>query len=233
MKNTYSFSRLNSFDECYQMFDYNYVQGERGEANFFNEMGSLAHLVLELYDRGKIADPAKAFATGYKKRVRPHEVDWHETWYMQTFLFFLNWKGHKEDSVWIEEHNVIDYGGFKFQGYVDRMYKDEGFVIQDYKISKPFTKKDIAKKSRQLYLYSSFVKERFGEFPTDLSFFFFRLNKKINIKFNKRDYEEAVEWMHRTVELIELGVKTESKDGCDYFCESVCSFRNICEIKYG
>jgi len=199
VKNTYSFSRLNSFDECYQMFDYNYVQGERGEANFFNEMGSLAHLVLELYDRGKIADPAKAFATGYKKRVRPHEVDWHETWYMQTFLFFLNWKGHKEDSVWIEEHNVID----------------------------------IAKKSRQLYLYSSFVKERFGEFPTDLSFFFFRLNKKINIKFNKRDYEEAVEWMHRTVELIELGVKTESKDGCDYFCDSVCSFRNICEIKYG
>lgn len=228
----YSFSRLNSFWECSLAFKYNYEDNLEGEANFFNEMGSLCHIVLELYDRGKITDPLKAFQTGYVKRVRDHEEEWHENWYLDCYKFFRDWKGHDNESIWIEEHGLHDFG-FKFQGYVDRMYKDDrGYIIQDYKISKPFAKKDRKAKTRQLYLYSSFVKERFGEFPACLSFFHFRQNKVVEIEFNHKDYLEAVDWATECVRKIEEKEDHWTKDGYDYFCQAVCSFRNICEIKY-
>jgi len=212
------------------MFKYNYVDELKGEANFFNEMGSLAHLIFELNDKGKITDCGKAWETGYIKRVRGHEQEWYESWYMDCYSFFKSWNGHEQEATWIEEHSVSDFGDFLFQGYVDRLHLGEkGFVITDYKVSKPFLKKDIVKKRRQLYLYSLFVKEKLGEYPAELSFFFFRQNKKLNFDFNKSDYNEAKDWAKRTFERIQKEEELLIKDGNDYFCSSVCSFRNICE----
>jgi len=231
MKKTYSFSRLSSWDECSLMWKYNYEDNLEGEDNFFNEMGSLCHLIFEGVDRGKITDPLKAFQTGYKKRVRPHQEEWYESWYLDCYKFFRNWKGHDKKSVWAEQYCKFDFGDFYLQGYVDRMYYDKGYVIQDYKISKPFAKKDEKKKLRQLYLYCLFVKERFGEFPRELSFFFFRQNKIVRFPFNEADYNEAIGWAREKVMEIESGVWGDAKEGTDYFCQEVCSFRNICEIK--
>lgn len=242
-KPIYSFSRLTTYEDCQLAFRYNYLDGLKGEDNFFNEIGLLGHAIFEAYDKHPKMfkrDLGKVFETAYNKRVRPHGQEWHETWFMDCYLFFKNWKGFKEPFVWCEDRGVHDFGDFLFQGYVDRMHKtDTGYAIFDYKVSKPYTKKDLVKKQRQMYLYSTFVKDKFGEFPSSLNFFHFRQNKINTITFNKKDYDEAVDWAKRTVEMIEKQkeeLKTTDmylhKDAdSDYFCQEICSFRNICEVK--
>lgn len=237
-KKVYSFSRLSAWDSCKLSFRYKYLDGIKGEDNWFSRFGTFAHLIFEMIDRGKMP-PRKAWdvwTRHYQKRVLnngAHEFPWMAKWYDDASNFFFTFKGFRTSAKYIEQYIEIDRGNYILRGYIDRGSDDiGGSVLCDYKSSNPFSTEDVLKKRRQLYLYSAYEKEKAGSFPKELIFLFFRKNEYLRIPFNEDDYNEAWAWADRTV------LEIEEKTACaeteypptvsDFFCKTICDYRNTC-----
>lgn len=234
--NTYSFSRLSSWDTCKRAWKNNYIDGNRGEDNFFNTFGTLGHSVFERVDRNEILS-SQAFQewdSRYEAEVVAHTHKWMDGWKRDADTFFKNFKGWSTEAVWVEEHFVIDAGGFMFQGHVDRLgrAKDGSLIITDYKCAKPYEGTQLREKARQLYLYSIAVKQKFGEWPKKLVFFHFKDNVATSIPFKLEGVSEAVEWADRMVQEIENYEGDYPMQDNKYFCEAVCGYRNTCEKRF-
>ena len=206
-------------------------------AGFFNTFGTLGHSVFEKIDRGELA-PTRAYEewnSRYAAEVVPHTVGWMDNWKREADRFFQNFKGWKTEPVWVEHHFVLDMDGYKFQGYVDRlgMAANGDLIITDYKCAKPYTGTNLKEKARQLYLYAGAVYAESGKWPTKLIFFHFRQNLPVIIPFKEADFEEAMEWMDRTVRDIENYSGSYPMQDNGYFCEAVCGYRNTCEKRHG
>jgi hypothetical protein len=106
-------------------------------------------------------------------------------------------------------------------------------IIVDHKSKGQFnSKKEQHKYARQLYLYSIYIKNKYGKFPQKLIFNMFRKCKTVIIPFNDNDYQEAIKWMKDTVDAIEGCFEFEPKFN-DYTCWNICNHRETCEYKVG
>jgi RecB family exonuclease len=236
--NTFSFSRLTSWNTCKGAWNRNYNLNDKGEDNWFSRFGTLAHDIFEKVDREEIpADYACAeWSSRYKAEVllgaEVHDVEWQNKWCEEATRFFLTFKGWRTEVVWIEEHVEIDRGAFKFQGYVDRLsiLPSGDYSMQDYKTSKVYTGETLREKARQMYLYSAAVKERFGVFPKNLIFMHFRQNAPVIIPFKEADYFEAWDWAAKTVAEIEAYEGDYPLTDNGYFCKAICNYRNSCPV---
>jgi RecB family exonuclease len=233
---TYSFSRLSSWDTCKHAWKRNYIEGDRGEDNFFNTFGTLGHSVLEKVDRKEIT-PQQAFqewVSRYYDEVVPHTEEWMDGWKFKADKFFVNFKGWRTEAVWIEEHFTIEMDGFLFQGYVDRLGRTSSgdLILTDYKCSKPYEGEKLKEKARQLYLYSIAVNRAFGKWPSKMVFMHFKDNVPVTVPFRYDDMLEAVMWADRTVKDIETYSGDYPMQDNGYFCEAVCGFRNTCEKRF-
>ena len=233
-KKVYSYSRLTTFEQCPKQWFYSYIDEIGGETNFYANYGLFAHFLFEAVDKGKIA-PSECeglWRDYYDKRVldiSPEIPPWADKWKADGFWFWQDFDGLEEETVWAEKHFVLDFGGFKFQGHIDRLKvnKDGDFGMVDYKSSKPFKGKDIESKSRQLYLYARAVKEKFGKYPKTLEFWHFRQNKRTLVPFSLKDYNKAVKWAKGVVKDIESEGDWQANPN-HFFCRSLCDFRLIC-----
>lgn len=232
----YSFSRLSSWDTCKHAWKRNYIEGDKGEDNFFNTFGTLGHSVFEKIDRGQLA-PAQAYeewSARYAAEVVPHTRGWMDNWKAGADRFFQNFKGWRTEPVWVEEHFVLDMDGYRFQGYVDRlgMAANGDLIMTDYKCAKPFTGDKLKEKARQLYLYAGAVQKRFGEYPKRLIFFHFVQGVPTIVPFKMEDLDEAAQWADRTVRDIETYSGNYPMEDNGYFCDAVCGYRNSCEKRF-
>lgn len=227
-KKTYSFSRLTTFTQCPLQYNYRYNDKvEVDDSNFFSELGSFGHLLLEAYDRGKIKKEDLELAYWRfldKKVVTPPPFPIERAWKQQTGDFFSEFKGFSTPAIGIEREFVIEFDTFKLKGFIDR---ETDNAIIDYKISNPFPKKKLKEKRRQLYLYAAAYKEKWGKFPDYLYFYFFRKQKVETIKFVEKDFKEAVDWATEQVAIIEA-TKTYPARIDEGFCKNLCSYRSIC-----
>lgn len=237
-KSTYSFSRLSSWETCKRAWKNNYINGDRGEDNFFNTFGSLAHSVLEKIDRKEL-DPKDAFqewSTRYASEVVLPEgyPKWMDNWKSDADNFFMMFQGWRTEAIWIEEHIKIERPNYTFQGFVDRLGKTKqgDLIMTDYKCAKPYTGSTLKEKARQMYLYSGAVNDKFGQFPSKLIFFHFRQNFPQIIPFKMEDYLEAWDWADRTVAEIEAYEGDYPMTDNGYFCEAVCGYRNTCTKQF-
>lgn len=229
-KQTYSFSRLDSWNQCPLQWKYNYLDKLPQLSNFFSELGSYMHLLLEAYDRGKIpADRlSEVFDKHYRRRVHtPPPFPIEDKWKSEVYWEFNKFRGFSKPAIGIERDILIDYGDFFLRGFIDR--EVEGGII-DYKVSKPFDKKKLEHKKKQLYLYSRAYKEKWGKYPEKLYFFFFRVGKITEIDFDIKDYNKAVKWARNMVKEIESATEYPAKIDKG-FCNNLCGFRNICTDK--
>lgn len=225
---TYSFSRLSTIETCPKSFEYKYVLGESEEGNWFSDLGSFGHLLLELYDRGKIKNLGFVYRKYLRKRVQLPTFTWAHKWEQQCQDFFDTFNGWSSDAVWIEKYLNFPIDDFNLQGFVDRAsYTKRGFTIVDYKVANVFKGDKLRQKARQLYLYAYGTKQEIGEYPRDLIFYHFRQKTPVIIPFKEKDMIEAVDWAKRMVEKIRT--EKEYKHNFDkFFCENICSFRKIC-----
>lgn len=239
-KQTFSFSRLSSWDTCKHAWNRNYNLNDRGETNWFARFGSLAHSIFEKIDLGQL-DPKDGY-TEWSSRYTAevllgedrHEVDWMDKWKSEADSFFKGFTGGRTKAIWVEKHIVIERPNYIFQGYVDRISQlpNLEYMITDYKCGNVYKGDDLKKKARQLYLYSGGVEKEFQQYPSKLMFFHFRKKAPVVIPFKMEDFEEAWDWADRMVAEIEAYEGNYPMKNNGFFCSAICNFRNTCTKQF-
>lgn len=140
----------------------------------------------------------------------------------------------------VEEEARFSVSGIPFVGYIDRIdrLKSGGLRIVDHKSRKLKPRSGRAKPTkndqeldeylRQLYLYSIFVEQEYGELPKTLALNCFRTGTFIEEPFSREAYQNAISWAEQSVASI---TKEEDFAPCmDYFlCNYLCEMQEKCE----
>ena len=247
----YSYSQLNSFDQCRYGFYLQRIEGLTEEAsNAFAERGSLIHDLLdqwakkiltkeqmiEEYERRyseevKTAWPRVLAAKGYARKAYENGIEFLEN--------FDEFKGYEVLSA--EEKFKLDLpltnGETRpFVGVVDMILRENktgDIIVCDHKSkSLQSFKRDEDEMYRQQLLYSTYIIQKFGDFPASLMFHLFNEGGvKPQRLFSKEEYNEALDWATKQI----LGMEECSvidwlvcKENPDYFCWNICGARKSC-----
>lgn len=238
----YSFSKLSCFNQCKYQFFLKYIAKASKENNAFAEFGKFVHEILERYAKGELAvfelsDIYKdEFCLAISENFPYNKyTDLKEKYYIDGLNFFNSFSGLEDyEILGVEEKfktNIDDE--FLFIGIIDLILKDKAgnLIIRDWKSKNKFkSKKEMDEYAKQLYLYSIYVKEKYGKYPDKLEFGLFRSNEIQSIDFNKNDFDNANKWMIETVKEIEQCDRFEEYTDF-YYCNNLCEFRNLCELK--
>lgn len=213
------------------------------EPNAFAEYGGFVHEILEDYANGKLAEYElldkyiEEFDVSVTVDFPPNNfADLRESYYNGGYAYFENFDGFdylvsNAKILGVEEEFVVDFGDFKLKGFIDLILEDENgdIIIVDHKSKKEIkTKADKRKYGRQLFLYSKYVKSKYGKFPKELIFNMFRGGTTLRLSFNEADYEEAIEWARKQVATIESTTEWPPTQD-QFFCSYLCDFRNSCD----
>ena len=234
---TWSYSRLRAYEDCGYGFFLNYIEEEEEIKHFYAEYGSLMHRILERFYSGAITkDQALSmFMTGFVLDL-PDEVkpSIAEKYYQQGKEYLSSLEMPKEKIIGIEEKFDFKVGDYPFIGFVDLLLEDEdGLIVQDHKsrILRRGTKKqdeEFNSFTRQLYLYSTGIEQRYGRLPKKLRFNCFRNGTLLEEVFDKDKYKETQQWALNTIKKIEQ--ESEWKPSLEWFkCNYICGFSDSCE----
>lgn len=247
----YSYSQLSSFDECKYGFYLQRIEGIEEEAsNAFAERGSLVHDLLdrwakkiltkeqmiEEYER-RYSDevttswPRLLAAKGYAKKAYESGIQ-----FLENFDEFKGYEVLSAEEKFQIELPLPNGETRPFVGIVDMMLreiKSGDLIICDHKSkSLQSFKKDEDKMYRQQLLYTAYVKEKYGEYPSALMFHLFNESGvKPQRLFSVADYNEALEWAAKQIKGIEEYTVLDwlmCKEKADYFCWNLCSARKQC-----
>ena len=155
----------------------------------------------------------------------------------------LDWIPEEFDIVGVEENVKFKIGDHDFVGIVDLLLRNKesgGYVIIDHKSSRyPFGKNgkplkacedQIEHYENQLYLYAEAIKQKYGTYPVQLTWNYFKAGKWYSIPFVESDLKKSIEWATSIISQIQKDESFESKE--DYFfCNNLCEFRETCEYK--
>ena len=231
---TYSFSKVNTFLTCPYSFHAGYNLKVEQFQNGWGVGGTWSHEVLQMINEKKIT-PAESLAVwdgGVPNLHFPFMTSSYVSKYIEGTRSFFNWfSGVTDEILGVERHFLIDIDGISFQGLIDlETRSNEGVMkVIDWKFAAEsgFRGAKLKEKQRQLYLYSIAFKEKFGEYPSELFFYLCLSKKAIKIKFNKKDLQEAIDWLKAGVAQIEDA--TEYPKQPQYFmCKNLCGI-TICE----
>ena len=243
MTTVWSFSRFSLFEECPRAYYFTYCVEPRLEElpNAYSEYGTLGHALLDEYAMGFLL--AEELGDEYDKRyldyVRskfpPFPKGYAEKAYSSGLEYFKNFTGYGEqyEIVSSEQKFTTEIAGHKFTGIVDLILKDKatgGFIVVDHK-SKSLSrmKADKKKYMRQLYLYCTYIQEKYGVFPTELRFNLFKEGGAIvSEPFDETTYHATVQWMVDLIQEIEGTTEYPEKDKNDMFCQYICGARRAC-----
>ena len=247
----YSYSQLSSFDECRYGFYLRRIEGiENPASNAFAERGSLIHdlldkwakkiltkeQMLEEYERRYsnevvTAWPRMLAAKGYAKKAYETGIQFLEN--------FDEFKGYEVISA-EEKFNIqlpLSNGETRpFVGIIDMMLREESsgdIIICDHK-SKSLQSFNKSKDEmyRQQLIYSAYVKEHYGDYPSKLMFHLFNEGGvKPEKLFSKEEYDQAIEWATKQITGIEESSVLDwlvCKEKSDYFCWFLCDAKNQC-----
>jgi hypothetical protein len=252
-KVVYSWSKLNNFytaskgDGCYFCFYKQYVEGDRGEGNYFTEYGLLLHETIEKLHKNQIFawdiedelnkglnnfqyyPPFKKMGDSYRNAIFEFfDPDTFEQVFKDYEIL------ESEESV---EFNVDD---IILKGFPDLVanHKQHGFVIADYKSSKKYEGSKLKDNIRQLYLYSIPIYEKYGRYPDNLIYIYPREKgqKEFVYPFDMDKLEETKQWVRDMVAAIERHEDWEPRCNNvditkDFYSMNLCNFRNSCTYR--
>ena len=255
---TWSFSSVNSYENCPKCFYLSYLQDPplEKDQNAFAQWGSHGHSLFERYVNGELElyEMGETYEKEYDEKVTlrfpPNKyVDLNESYHDKGKEYFETWEGFPDSWELVESEREIhlDIEGNTFIGFIDLIVKDKNtgrYIVVDHKSKSKF-KNDQEKEeyARQLYLYALYIKAEYGEFPSHLIFNMFRANDVVTIEFDHDALENAVEWFKTTIEKIKKDNKFEDKIAIEYkkkgkplkqykkddfFCSNLCSVRSWC-----
>ncbi len=220
-------------------FKLTYIDHVQKEGNAFSDYGSLAHKLLEEYEKGEI--PYFLLAEEYKARYDevvshpfpPFPKGMGQKYYEQGLEYFQNFEGFGDqyEILDVEEKFTIEIGGYPFVGVVDLILRDkqtDQIIVVDHKSkSKKSMHKEQEIYRRQLYTYAAFVKEKYGKFPSKLKFNMFKDNYWIEEDFNEQEYDDTIQWVVGTIEAI-LHEPDWLVCPSSFYCRFICSVFSGC-----
>jgi hypothetical protein len=142
------------------------------------EYGAYLHQLLEKWAKGEleIFELLTEFENGYEINVPTpfpylrNKKYMGDDYYYDAIDFFTDFDGIGDyEILGIEDHFEIQIEDFIFNGYIDLILKDKNdqLIVWDWKSKKSFKDAEEEKHyRRQLYLYSYYVKEKYGKFPS-------------------------------------------------------------------
>lgn len=247
----FSFSKLNSFHGCKYSYKLTYLDGIRGVGNGFSDLGSFVHNILERYLSGEIEqeEMVKVFADEFDENVengvelktfsekskKVFVKDLTESYKEQCASFLSKFNGFNgQKVVGIEENfNIMVKINDKIMilnGFIDAVVQDENgdITIIDFKSKSKFaSKKELKEYARQLYMYSIWIKHKYGKFPKELQFVQFRIDHVEKMEFNVEDYEEMLNWICETS--VEIDDEEFFAPSCDkFFANNLCGHSQYC-----
>ena len=210
----WSFSSVNTYNQCPQAFKYGYLDALPKINNAFSDWGTFMHSILERYFRGELEffELSQVYEAGYADNIKcnfpPNKFcDLGERYYAAGRDYLDQFDGLFEDYniIGVEQKVRLLIRGRPFIGVIDLLLEKDGeYIILDHKSKSTFkSKKELAEYARQLYLYAYYVHERFGKWPTKLIFHMIRNHGElIEIVFSIEDCEEAADWFDKTINKI-------------------------------
>ena len=254
----WSFSRLDSFHSCKAGWYQNYVLKKPQSENGYSAHGSFCHDLMEKHAKGEITqgEALELFESGWYE-VEPDLpkffINLKDNYYKKIHSFFNRKELLIGETVSVEDDLTVELpSGAKLRGKLDRVYKDDGIVISDYKISTPFTNEKIKHKRLQLDLYAYIFFKEYGEYPDKIGWIYFKdFSKNKFIPFNRKKMEDAVDWAENTIRSINgrlvamerLGAKglfmpendklLKSDGTRDRFCNELCGYKENCPFVDG
>lgn len=238
----YSFSKLSSWWVCPHGYYLRYIEHQAGIGNAFASYGTFVHELMELYAKGELslADLPSVYDWKFDTSVPekfPYNkyVNLRQSYYQQGLEFLKTFQGYDNYKIiGIEENFDLPIDDWIFTGIVDLIFRDQDgrLIIRDYKSKGEFKNaKEQEQYARQLYLYSLYVKEKYGQYPDELQFLMFRKHREpICIPFNQEDCEEAKQWAKDTVNIIRNAFDYPPQ--CDeFYSQNLCNHRKYCTLK--
>lgn len=244
----WSFSSINCYNNCPHCFYLTYIAKQKKEQNAFAQWGTLGHSLLERYYKGELElwDLSQKYDEEYASKVSlefPYNryVDLGESYYLAGKKYFDNFQGDFENCeiLGVEQYIEIEIDGYPFIGYIDLLVRTpDGIIVCDHKSKSGFKGKEKQEYLRQLYLYSFYVKQMYGEYPYKLMFNMFRANTWEEELFDYKALMQAKEWFVETIQKIYLEKDFKDKIALDYktkgkllkefkkddfFCNELCS----------
>ena len=254
----WSFSSINCYKNCPKCFYLSYLQEPslNKDENAFAQWGTLGHSLFERYANGELElyELFSAYENEYNEKVTlkfpPNKyVDLGTSYHDNGLEYFKNFDGFPDNWEIVDSEREINLtiNGNVFIGFIDLLVKDKDtgkYIIVDHK-SKSYFKDDNERDeyARQLYLYSLYVKEEFGEYPSHLIFNMFRANDVVTIPFDEKSLLNTVEWFSDTLNNIKSSTNFDDKITIlfkqknkplksfkknDFFCNYLCSVRSYC-----
>lgn len=242
---TWSFSRLNTYRACPQQWYLHYLMDEPDEELFYSSFGSFCHELIARYYSGELGreELLPEFLCGFPNRVlgeRPS--DKIERRYLdQGADYFEHFEPFPYETLAVEQPVDFAVRGLKFTGIIDYLGRDKdgSIVLIDHKSAdlKPYsgrgkpTKDDLKLRDtfRQLYLYSIWVREQYGEYPKLMILNCFRTGKQIADFFSPATLEEAEQWAlaaHKAVLKDSDFLPTDEY----YYCRYICGQHKNCDL---
>ena len=239
---TWSYSRIDSFKSCPYKWYLKYIKGLKEQPQFYSSYGSFAHKIIEQYYKGEIKQEEMLikFLFGFKDNIKgklPKESTLKK-WIRGGSEYFKNFKPFPYKMISVEKKVNFNIAGNQFVGYIDYLGEKDGeLYIVDNKSAdlkprssgkNPTVKdKELDEKLRQLYIYAFAVKQEYGKLPKSLCFNCFRTNTFIEEPFNKRAYNEAIEWAVKSIE--EIKDTEEFQPNMEFFvCSHICGLNHEC-----
>lgn len=246
----YSYSRLNTFEQCPFKFKLRYIDKiiPEVEETIESYLGRTVHSNLEwlylMVKKGRIpsvdeliTNYAKTWKENYKQEiviVRDHLTD--KDYFNKGVEFLLSYyKKHypfDDNTLEVEKRiqiNLDSFGKYKIQGYIDRLSfnkKTMEFEIHDYKTSNNMPPKEKLREDRQLGLYAIAIKNQYGEDKdVCLVWHYLAHDLKVCLRKNNGQLEQLKK------ETLDLIKKIESTKRFPTYVSKLCDwceYKNIC-----
>ena len=219
----WSFSSVNTYNTCPQAFKLGYLDALPRVDNAFSDWGTFMHSLMEAYFRGELEffELSQAYEEGYADNVTcsfpPNKFcDLSERYYSAGKDYLDKFEGLFEDCeiLGVEQRVWLKIDGRPFVGVIDLLVKSPtGYWVCDHKSKSGFkSKSELAEYARQLYLYSLYVKQKYGQWPEKLIFHMVRAGGElVEVPFVEADCEAAQKWFTDTIDAIYLDLGFESK----------------------
>lgn len=224
-----------------------YIEKDRGINNAFSEWGTYYHHLMQQLIQGELfefelKDKYNEMIKTCEHKFPPNKyVDLREKTYFGVMEHFDDFSWYEQFKILsCEENRQYDLKGIPFVSIADaevEKIKTKEMGILDHKISKVFTKKDLSKKLKQLYVYSYSFKDVYGKYPEILTFNHFKENKVVIHNFDKKEYDKTIKWLINKIEYISkqtefiprcLQVEDKTKD---WYALYLCNHRKTCEYR--
>lgn len=240
---TWSFSRIESFEDCPYRWYLHYIRQYPETEKFYASFGSFLHRLIEKYYRGELnkEQMLSDYLSGFQKEVngvRPAEGTLKK--YIESGASYLKaFQPFPFEMVDVEKKVQFQIDGYSFVGFIDFLGKDgDDLVVVDHKSrdlkprskrSKPTRKdRELDDMLRQLYLYSAAIEQEYGMLPKWLCFNCFKSGTFIQEPFDHEAYEGAKRWAIETIHKIEdAEVFPPVQDG--FGCFWICGVSDLCK----